>query len=418
MACFLSYIISSSIINILLLKRLLSSYMLKKNKIETFLYILVFIFILTFINLFEIPWFNFVITLFCYLSMKYILFQIPISKDIVKNLIDLFIIVFLDSLSFFLSGFIYPSNVDYFRITTSSIMILLFYALFLNLFKYSKIEKVPKLESWLFLIISLFHVLLIYMFSLCYPFIAQSQKIVILFIILGIVCMNMIIFHYLEYIHKNHELSEKILQKKLEFKNMKQHYHDMKKQYQDTRKLIHDFKNHINAISIAYENNKIDVAKNLIGQFIEQCDKKTIEIITGSDTLDIILNDKLRKAEILGIDFKFKTDGVSLDCIKEFDLVTILGNLLDNAIEANESKDIVNKYIELIIYQKNAMIIIEVRNSCKNSLIENSYTYQSSKQGHSGLGIENVKESIQNYDGYFDIEIRNEVCTSIAYLLM
>lgn len=418
MTNFFVYGVSSGIINYLLFKELLINYELKKSKIETFILITLFTIMVTSVNLLKIPLLNLLTTLISYIFLKILLFNIPVLDEFGKDLINFFILVFLDSLSFFLSGLLYADNIAYFRTLTSSIIVLLLNTFLFSIFRYSRIEKIPKFEAILFLFISLFNVLLIYIFSLNYFQMNKKYKILVLFIILGLVCITAIIFHYLEYINKNHELQNKIKLGKLEMKMMVQHYHDTKIQYQETRKLIHDFKNHMYALSLAYENNKIDLARSILQQFSEQCDNKKIKFITGSDILDIILNDKLLRCKELSIKFSFKTDGINLSWIKEFDIITIIGNLLDNAIEANTNEKISNKYIEMKLYQKNDMAVIKIKNSCNNHLKKINQVVYSTKKGHSGYGIENVKRTVEKYDGTFDIEIKESTCIVVIYLLM
>lgn len=417
MVDFFVYLITCITINILLFKQLLIKY--EKRRSWCFI-IFVFLFLtlaVSIINMLQIPFLNLLAVFITYMLLKTMLFNVNVMENIGSDLLHFFILVFIDSLSYFITGFIYSNSTIYFRSLTASIMILFFNSMLFNIFRFSRIQKIPKFEAILFLSITIFSILLIYIFSLGYANVSNNHKIITIFIIIGLVLLNIIVFHYLEYIHKNHILKEQIFQEELKKRMMNQHYQDMKKQTEETRKIIHDFKNHLLTMSIAYESGKKDMAKNIMDQFIKECNNTKIKFTTGSDILDIILNDKANKAEQLGINFHFIMDNIELGWIKEFDMITIFGNLLDNAIEANIKSDIVDRYIKVKLYQKNSMVILNIKNSCINKL-ETSDTYiKSTKEGHFGIGLQNVKNSINTYDGAFDIEITNNECEVIVYLL-
>lgn len=411
------YLITCITINILLFKQILIKYEKRKSWSFTIFLFSFLTLAVSIINMLQIPFLNLLAVFISYMLLKIMLFNVKAMEGIGGDLLHFFILVFIDSLSYFITGFVYSNSTIYFRSLTSSIMILFFNTMLFNVFRFSRIEKIPKFEAILFLSITVFSVSLIYIFSLGYANISYNHKIITIFIIIGLVLLNIIVFHYLEYIHKNHILKEQIFQEELKKNMMSQHYQDMKKQYEETRKLIHDFKNHLLTMSIAYENGKNDMAKNIMDQFIKESNNIKIKFTTGSDILDIILNDKANKAEQLGIKFHFIMDNIELGWIKEFDMITIFGNLLDNAIEANIKNDIVDRYIKVKLYHKNSMVILSIKNSCINKLEVSDIYVKSTKEGHSGVGLQNVKNSINTYDGAFDIEITNNECEVIVYLL-
>ena len=78
---------------------------------------------------------------------------------------------------------------------------------------------------------------------------------------------------------------------------------------------------------------------------------------------------------------------VKLTGIKDLDITTIFANLLDNAIEA--AREIKNDaYIDLKMDYFNEFIVVSIRNSMGES--------ESTKEGHMGIGLENVRYTLEN----------------------
>lgn len=418
---YLVNVVSCLTINLILFKQLPERYERRKNK-RIFIMLFSFITLITaLINTYNIPMINTVITLAGFLLIKTTMFNAGLFENIGRDIITFLILVLLDSLCFFIIGFIYtdPVTIVYFRPLTSSVMVLFLSTVLFKKFHYSKIEKVPKYEMLLFFLITGFSVILIYIFSLNYSLIEVEHKLLVSLIIVSILIVDIIVFHYLEYVNKSYEMKEKIIHEESKMQMMNQYYHNMKLDYLNTRELIHDFKNHMYTMSLAYEQNKKNIAENIMKQFNEECDKNKITFMTGSDILDIILSDKNSRAKKLNVKFDFKMDDIDLSWIKEFDMITIFGNLLDNALEANQELDEgFERYIEIRIYQKYSMVMIKIINSCQNQLVESNQKYQTTKEGHSGVGLQSVQKATEAYDGVFEIEINGMKCEAIVCLVM
>lgn len=116
-------------------------------------------------------------------------------------------------------------------------------------------------------------------------------------------------------------------------------------------------------------------------------------------TLNVILNRYKTECEIKGIDFTFDVRLCDLSFMDDFDLVAILGNLLDNAMEAAEKST--EKMISLETDYRNSYKIIIISNSCdiapttvNNQLV----TTKKDKEIH-GLGLKSVLSKIHKYEG-------------------
>ena len=135
-----------------------------------------------------------------------------------------------------------------------------------------------------------------------------------------------------------------------------------------------------------------------ISKLQENSDKKFIE--TGNYNIDNIVNFKLNEASNKSININVLAN-VPYDInISEFYIVSILGNLIQNAIEANEKIEH-NRFIDLEIkYKLNKLFItisnrfdrnIKIKNNKLISTKNNKFEY--------GIGMENIYNFVKKYNG-------------------
>lgn len=99
-------------------------------------------------------------------------------------------------------------------------------------------------------------------------------------------------------------------------------------------------------------------------------------------------------------DIPFNIKVINMDSLE---LMSLLGVLLDNAIEAAEGTD--TKILYVGLYQEEIeSVVIKIGNSCKNCPdIESMYKWEYSTKGEGrGIGLSNVKKIIEKYKGSID----------------
>lgn len=98
------------------------------------------------------------------------------------------------------------------------------------------------------------------------------------------------------------------------------------------------------------------------------------------------------------------------------DIFSLIGNAMDNAIEAElkENKD--QRLISMRLYKEDNSVFFEMQNYCShiNELDENLKTSKKDKKYH-GYGIKGMRYITQKYHGTFDIEKTEELfCVFIS----
>ncbi|MEG1311014.1 MAG: GHKL domain-containing protein [Romboutsia sp.] len=259
-----------------------------------------------------------------------------------------------------------------------------------------KISNLTFMQSISFMIIPTFS--LIYMFTLLsYMQIYSGIEEIILFIInvIMIFIVNIYVTYTFENISKNNILQNEVnlyqQQSKLQYK----YYDNLERKYQDSRKLAHDIRNHLNTIEELYKINDTESAKLYTYDIHKMLNELNQKYYTSNRVLNIILNDKFYMVKEEDINIECRIGDVDLDFIRDIDITTIFANLLDNAIEATKDKG----YIRLDVNKFNELLVINISNSITTKPIYKNKKFKSTKENHQGLGIENIKKSLEKYDG-------------------
>ncbi len=167
----------------------------------------------------------------------------------------------------------------------------------------------------------------------------------------------------------------------------------------------HDTKNHLVAIrSLTDDENIIGYIEKLT----DGINNYSKIASSGNHSLDVIINKYMTECEIKNVKFTYDIRKSNLLNIEIYDMVAILGNLLDNALEAAEISE--GKFIYLQTDRKNNYDIVTIKNSCDKKPETDGdklKTTKTNKRFH-GLGIKSVKSALKNYDGDFNWEYNEE----------
>lgn len=172
---------------------------------------------------------------------------------------------------------------------------------------------------------------------------------------------------------------------------------------QEIRRLNHDMKNLLIGVDGALNTMDIDEAHRMISEYLKCCCDISEKSgpVSGNSALDYIVSAKKNEAEELGIVFHYDIAPFDVQ-ISETDICILLGNILDNAIEACEQLSS-EKTIELKMRCINGMLYI----SCKNPTEQNEVsllTQKPDKEQH-GFGTVSINKIANKYGGYANFKI-------------
>lgn len=134
------------------------------------------------------------------------------------------------------------------------------------------------------------------------------------------------------------------------------------RQYQRTRELWHDLKNHIGVLKILVQEQKYTELSEYLTSFQQDVENRMIPTKTGNAAVDALLSDKFYRARRADITVTWRLCDLSELAVNAIDLCVILGNLLDNAIEACEKLD-GEKRIQLQIKYQDEFYYLSIINT-------------------------------------------------------
>ena len=174
------------------------------------------------------------------------------------------------------------------------------------------------------------------------------------------------------------------------------------------RSLRHDIKNHLIIIDGYASQKRFDKIHEYI-QKIGEHFNDTAPIQTPSTSLSAILSEKMTLARQQKIACEI-TCSLPYLKIDDFTMITILGNLLDNAICA--ASKCTDGWIKAALLQESSVLLITVDNSHAEEIQEKDGTFITTKSGRSeahGIGIKNVRRAVNNLNGQMEISYTENV---------
>lgn len=216
------------------------------------------------------------------------------------------------------------------------------------------------------------------------------------------------------------QLHYKIAKNQVEFQV--QNYQTLNESLNQLYKLKHDVRHHIYTIETLVGQENYLEALEYINQFREYEISHTLPTLCENFVADSIIKHYMSLALSKNINFEANLIIPEDIAINSLDLCVVLGNCLENAIEASDKLNpTIEKSIQLISKLVGTHIVIYISNNYNGEISKIGETIKSSKEGRShGIGLSSVYETASKYGGNVDIkytdnlfEVSVIMCTSV-----
>ena len=200
---------------------------------------------------------------------------------------------------------------------------------------------------------------------------------------------------------------------------LEREYKALSSSYESNAKLFHDFRNHCGVIRNYLSKDKTEEAIEYLDDLTGGGSSYSSEVFTGDETIDYLIGSKKNSAEEKDIEFEVNAEFPRNINIKSSDLCAILGNLLDNAIEAcSKVKDPSGRKIRLIIRRIGQMLVVKIENTydTKPVVVDGEYKTSKTDGGLHGWGIKSVNTAASKYDGMVQSSCTDDIFTTVVTL--
>ena len=183
--------------------------------------------------------------------------------------------------------------------------------------------------------------------------------------------------------------SEQIEKQVLEIQNM----------YRQVRGWRHDYRNHIQNMRIQLSRGNYEKLSEYLESLADDLDTVDTVIKTGNVMADAILNSKLGVAKKQDIAINVKASIPDQMPMSDVELCSILGNLLDNAVEASSLLPKGERFMRVYIGRLKGQFYLSVQNSA-GRVRRVKGEYLSTKKGEHGYGLFRIDRVVKKYNGY------------------
>lgn len=236
-------------------------------------------------------------------------------------------------------------------------------------------------------------------FFLVYSYKDENSAWGYLMIAFGMVAVNIVMFLLVQYLHEKETTLQQLLLLRESSKEKMQAFHQTNASNEYQKRILHDYKNQLTYISGLLQEGKFESAQNYTEKLTHSMNAGLNVVDVNHPVLNVILNQKYHLASESHVAIQFELNDLSDLSMEEQDLVILLSNIMDNAIEASRESEQRVIHVKMILEEN--IMTLSVKNTVKQAVeIQNNtiVTTKPDKENH-GIGLQNVKQVIEKYDG-------------------
>lgn len=234
-------------------------------------------------------------------------------------------------------------------------------------------------------------------------------------ILLSIICVSMIViagivWFMIARINKDNEIKTKLLLSEQKANLYKQNIISSNSQIETIKLLKHDMKNNISCIDVLIEEENYDEAHNICHSLTNKYTSIGTIVNTENYLLNAVLNVEIEKAKSYEIPVKLSITNDLKMFKNSSDIISLIGNILDNAISYLSKNKVKNNEINFSTGYEGSYSIIKCRNNILDSVLFNNPSLKTDKKDkdNHGKGITIINSIAHKYNGDVIIKERNK----------
>lgn len=291
-------------------------------------------------------------------------------------------------------------KLSYTTLTTADKMIAVFFSWLLG-----QLRKRRSFGSyhgrWLILS-ALFPLISAMMFAVLFYSARHDEEVSLLIVFFSGVLLvaNVAMLYIISSIEKvsEHEHDTRMLRQQISIQS--KNYNALREGYSVQRKQTHEFERHMQVVQDLLDRKEYDAVQDYVRQLRTNRTLRIFCISSNNPVVDVVLNQKYQVARENGIKMSVKVSDLSAVTIPKNEIVVILSNLLDNAIEACIKMDGEKEIVCNILKEEN--VFISIRNtSLPVELVDGNFPTTKDSVAEHGYGVQAVKYILEKLNAEY-----------------
>lgn len=235
-------------------------------------------------------------------------------------------------------------------------------------------------------------------------------------VLVSLIAMNILIIFFMDDLAEKAMLKQERLIFEMDAKRQQEMYNSWEEKIMQQRSISHEYRNNLLYMSALLEQGDYGKLSDYLKE-VSGADMRGMDVInTNNSVINVIMNTKYYEAKKAGASFICKINNLSGITMKETDIILLLSNLLNNAIEAVQ-KCLGKRVIKVKIVIENNKFIMSVRNTFNGEIKKDGDKFKTTKKEKSelhGIGIKNVIRIVEKYHGLHLFETcEDEFCAVV-----
>ncbi|AWB43765.1 hypothetical protein DCC85_05700 [Paenibacillus sp. CAA11] len=341
------------------------------------------------------------------------LYQVPLITRGIYSIIYLILEIAGEALAESMAGRLHiTSHSPDARVYGNDLLIFLLFFLFMfgviHLIKQIKRMKESRLYASSFVIILSVTLLSLFLTAIL-VFLCTNP----LFHFMAVVCIlvMVILFIYLfDRVAEKFKLAEMNYRLRKQMDIQHDNYENITRSFKGVRKVVHDTNKHMIYLERCIEEGRSQEALEHIRLVLSRMEGSFKKVNTGHPVIDALVSHALDLAHEQQADIDYKVNICTAEIVIEnYDICVVLGNILENAVEALQGMAAhEHKYLKIRILSDPHSLYMNTVNSCPE-IKQTPLKYKGIHQDFHGFGLENVKGIVDKYGG--DLKVQAEAGT-------
>lgn len=355
-----------------------------------------------------------------FVVMIHLLFDGSIKKKIFNFLIFLIVFIGVELISELIIIFILGSNYSWdnsgelFKFSVVSIerltSFIFLYVLSRMVNKGGAYFRKRQLAWYLVLPFSTGFVYLSIFYSSVIKSLPEDIEILVIISCLLLLISNFIVFILFDYTFKLDSEKKELELYSIKLDLEKSYYTKLEEKNNSQKKFNHDLRNYLTTIANLASNNKNEEIFSVINNMSIEINSFEEVLYSNNAVLNAVISDKKIYAEKNDIEFNIEVNpSINIDFLQDIDMISIVGNTIDNALEASLKTEKPTVNLNIFNDENNNFLVINCENNFDGKIVTKNgkiITSKNDKDGH-GLGINNIRNSVDKYGGFVDIDVKD-----------